>query len=138
MSPCRIAGRQIAALATRPALVEVMEIHHSGAEIAVKELVVPDRSPVAGRTLESMRPLDSSGAQTLGATPRRRDIHVNPAFVVKECDLIVALSSAGQLGEGGGLVAASGRGRRRRCFPHRDCSSQKRGGEKPPLSRLGC
>jgi voltage-gated potassium channel len=100
ISPYRMAGRQIVQLALRPALVEVMDmLHHGGAEIAVEELVVPARSPVVGRTLESSRLLDASGAQLLALRRVDGTIHVNPApdLLVKEGDLIVALGSARQL-----------------------------------------
>jgi voltage-gated potassium channel len=100
VSPYRMAGRQVAALAMRPALVDVMEtLHHGGAEIAVEELVVPQRSPVAGRTLTSSGLLSGSGAQLLAVRRVDGTMHVNPApeLVIEVGDLIVALGSARQL-----------------------------------------
>jgi voltage-gated potassium channel len=100
VSPYRMAGRQVAALAMRPALVDVMEtLHHGGADIGVEELVVPAHSPVAGRTLASSGLLHGDGAQLLALRRADGTMHVNPApeLIVEAGDLIVALGSARQL-----------------------------------------
>lgn len=108
VSPYRMAGHQIAALAMRPALVEVMEtLHHGGADIAVEEMVVPGGSPVAGRTLESTGLLDRGGAQLLALRRADGTMHVSPPpdLVVQEGDLIVALGTAEQLEATAGLLS---------------------------------
>jgi voltage-gated potassium channel len=100
VSPYRMAGRQMAALAMRPALVEVMEtLHHGGAAIGVEELVVPAGSSVAGHTLLASGLLESRCAQLLALRRADGRLHVDPApeLVVEEGDLIVALGSAKQL-----------------------------------------
>jgi voltage-gated potassium channel len=100
VSPYRMAGHQLAALAMRPALVEVMEtLHHGGADIGVEELVVPSGSTVAGRTLESSGLLDRSCAQLLALRRIDGTMYVNPPpdLRLQEGDLIVALGTAGQL-----------------------------------------
>lgn len=100
VSPYRMAGHQLAALAMRPALVEVMEtLHHGGADIAVEELVVPSQSPVVGRTLESSGLLDHNRAHQLALRRIDGTMYVNPApdLVIQEGDLIVALGTAEQL-----------------------------------------
>jgi voltage-gated potassium channel len=109
VSPYRMAGHQMAALALRPALVEVMEtLHHGGAEIGVEELVVPARSPVVGRALQSSGLLAGAGAQLLALCRADGKIHVNPALelVVEEGDLIVVLGSASQLEATAKLLSA--------------------------------
>src|SRR5438105_4034378 len=99
VSPYRMAGHQLAALAVRPATVEVMEMLHGGAAIGVEELVVPARSPAAGRPLESSGLFDGDGAQLLALRRADGTMHVNPGpeLVVQEGDLIVALGSTKQL-----------------------------------------
>jgi voltage-gated potassium channel len=100
VSPYRMAGHQIAALAMRPALVDVMEtLHHGGADIAVEELVVPERSRVVGRTLASSGLLNTSGAQLLALRRADGTMHVNPAsgLAIESGDLIVVLGSSRQL-----------------------------------------
>jgi voltage-gated potassium channel len=99
VSPYRMAGHQLAALAMRPATVEVMETLHGGATIGVEELVVPAHSPAASRPLKSSGLLDSSGAQLLALRRADGTMHVNPGpeLIVQEGDLIVALGSAKQL-----------------------------------------
>lgn len=100
VSPYRMAGHQLAALAMRPALVEVMEtLHHGGADIAVEELVVPSQSPIVGRALESSGLLDRHRAQLLALRRIDGTMHVNPPpdLVIQEGDLIVALGTAEQL-----------------------------------------
>jgi len=110
VSPYRMAGHQMAALAMRPALVDVMEtLHHGGADIAVEELVVPERSLVVGRTLEGSGLFAVGGAQLLALRRLDGTMHVNPApdLVIERGDLIVALGSARQL-EATAAVLSSG------------------------------
>lgn len=110
VSPYRMAGHQMAALAMRPALVDVMEtLHHGGADIGVEELVVPERSPTVGRTLESSGLLDGSGAQLLALRRVDGTMHVNPApeLVIERGDLIVALGSARQLEATAAVLSSS-------------------------------
>lgn len=100
VSPYRMAGHHVAALAMRPALVDVMEmLHHGGAEIGVEELVVPAASPAVGRTLADAGLLNEGGALLLALRRRDGTTHVQPRadLVVQEGDLIVALGSQRQL-----------------------------------------
>ncbi|MDQ6774067.1 MAG: potassium channel protein [Candidatus Dormibacteraeota bacterium] len=109
VSPYRMAGHQMAALAMRPAIVDVMEtLHHGGADIGVEELVVPIRSPVAGRTLAASGLLGDGRAQMLAVRRPDGTTHVNPpdSLVVNEGDLIVALGSSPQLEASAALLTA--------------------------------
>lgn len=100
VSPYRMAGHQMAALAMRPALVDVMEmLHHGDADIGVEELVVPPGSPAAGRTLASSGLLGKDLAQLLALRRADGTMHVNPpaGLVIEEGDLVVALGAGPQL-----------------------------------------
>ena len=65
----------------------------------MEELVVPARSPAAGRPLKSSGLFDGDGAQLLALRRADGTMHVNPEpeLVVQEGDLIVALGSTKQL-----------------------------------------
>lgn len=107
VSPYRMAGHQLAALAIQPALVEVMEtLHHGGAAVAVEELVVPRHSAAVGRPLSSSGLLEPGGAQLLALRRADGAMHVNPGpdLVVQEGDLIVALGSGKQLETTAGVL----------------------------------
>lgn len=100
ISPYRMAGRQVAMMAIRPALVDVMEtLKHGDATIGVEEVLVPPDSAATGRTLEGCGLLSKGVARLLAL--RRRDgvLHVNPSrdLIVEEGDLIVALGTRRQL-----------------------------------------
>lgn len=100
ISPYRMAGHQMATLALRPALADVMHtLHHGDADIGVEEIVVPAGSPLIGRSLADAQ-LNAEGASQVLAV-RRRDgrMHIGPdaRLVVAEGDLIVALGSDQQL-----------------------------------------
>lgn len=98
VSPYRMAGRQIARLAVRPALVDVMEtLHHGGTDIAVEELLVDRSSGAIGRTVEHL--LTGGGARVLAVHRRDGTTHVNPGadLALEDGDLIIALGSEKEL-----------------------------------------
>jgi voltage-gated potassium channel len=100
VSPYQMAGHQMAELAVRPALIEVMDfLYHGGTQIAVEELMVTAGHRVVGRTLRESGLLQEGGAQLLALRRRDGTLHVNPGpdLKLEEGDLIVALGSEEQL-----------------------------------------
>lgn len=100
ISPYRMAGHQMAELAIRPALADVMAtLHHGGSEIGVEEVIVSLGCGLIGRSLAGSGLLTAAGAQLLALRRRDGRLHVNPdaALELAEGDLIVALGSQTQL-----------------------------------------
>ncbi|MBJ7603844.1 MAG: potassium channel protein [Candidatus Dormibacteraeota bacterium] len=100
ISPYRMAGHQMAALALRPALVDVMDtLHHGDADIGLEEIVVPAGSQLIGHSLENAQLNAEGGSNVLAVRRRGGEMHVgpDPHLVVEEGDLIVALGSDEQL-----------------------------------------
>lgn len=107
ISPYRMAGHQMAELALRPGLVEVMDtIQHGGTAVGVEELLVPDDSQVIGRTLREAGFLEPDGASLLAVRRRDGRLFVNPPsdLRLEVGDLIFALGSEEQLGRTAELV----------------------------------
>ncbi len=107
ISPYRMAGHQMAELALRPGLVEVMDtIQHGGTTVAVEELLVTDDSRVIGRTLLEAGFLDPDRASLLAVRRRDGQLYVNPPsdLRLEVGDLIFALGSEEQLGRTAELV----------------------------------
>lgn len=100
ISPYRMAGHQIAELALRPALVDVMStLQHGGSEVAVEEVIVSGECSAVGRSLAEAGLLSGPGARLLALRRRDGALHVNPApdLRLEEGDLVVALGSEAQL-----------------------------------------
>ena len=100
ISPYRMAGHQMAELALRPALVEVMDtLQHGGTEVGVEELLLRAGSHLIGKTVREAGFLDADHANLLAVRRRDGGLHVNPPpeLALEEGDLIFALGSAAQL-----------------------------------------
>jgi voltage-gated potassium channel len=100
ISPYRMAGRQAAMMAIRPALVEVMEtLQHGGSAVAVEEALVLRGSPAIGRTLGDCGLFGDDTASLLALRRHDGTLHVNPSenLLIQEGDLVVALGSKLQL-----------------------------------------
>lgn len=100
VSPYRMAGRQLAMMAIRPALVEVMEtLHHGDASIGVEELLVRAGAVAIGRSLDELDLFGGRTARLLAVRRRGGQLFVDPGreLVVEDEDLVVALGTAAQL-----------------------------------------
>jgi voltage-gated potassium channel len=100
VSPYRMAGHQMAELALRPALVEVMDfLQHAGTPVGVEELLVRPGSPVVGRELGEARLLEPERARLLAVRRKDGDLVVNPdaEFTLAEGDLLIAFGTREQL-----------------------------------------
>ena len=100
ISPYRMAGRQLALMAIRPALVDVMEtLHHGDASIGVEEVLVRTGAVATGRTLEDLQLLTGQVARLLAVRRRDGQLFVDPVreLIIQEGDLVVALGTREQL-----------------------------------------
>jgi voltage-gated potassium channel len=99
ISPYRMAGHRMAALATHPALVDVLDSLQVGSDVGVEELVVGAGAGVVGQTLEASGLLEADGARVLALRRQDGALHVSPegGMRIEEGDLLVLLGSAEQL-----------------------------------------
>ncbi len=100
VSPYRMAGHQLAQMALRPNLVDVMDSLLRGGS-GVEEVLVGGTSSQLGRTLEEAGLLSPGGARLLALRRRDGELHVSPneALRLEDGDLIVAHGSEDQLEE---------------------------------------
>jgi voltage-gated potassium channel len=107
ISPYRMAGHQMAELALRPGLVEVMELlQHAGTAVGVEELLIREGSALRGKSLAAAGLTAPSLARLLAIRRRDGTLHVNPGedLELAEGDLLVALGSQEQLDRTASLV----------------------------------
>lgn len=100
VSPYRMAGHQMAEMALRPALVDVMDtIRHGGVEVGVEELLVQHASSAIGLTLGDAGLLAPEVARLLALRRADGTLHVNPgpALALAEGDLLVVLGTSDEL-----------------------------------------
>jgi voltage-gated potassium channel len=100
VSPYRMAGHQLAQMALRPNLVDVMDSLLRGGS-GVEEVLVGGTSSQLGKTLEEAGLLSPGGARVLALRRRDGELHVSPseALWLEDGDLIVAHGSEEQLEE---------------------------------------
>lgn len=98
ISPYLMAGHQMAAMALRPALVDLLETIQDR-DFGVEELVVPPRASVTGRSLEAAGLLSDGCAQVMAVRRTDGTTIVRPAadLLLQEGDLLVALGSQTEL-----------------------------------------
>lgn len=100
VSPYRMAGHQMAEMALRPALVDVMDtIRHGGVDVGVEELLVQSGSSAIGLTLGDAGLLAPDVARLLALRRADGALHVNPgpALPLAEGDLLVVLGTSDEL-----------------------------------------
>ena len=101
VSPYRMAGRLMAQLALRPAVVDVIEtMQHGAGDIGIEEIVVADACAARGQSLRASGLLDAGVARLLALRRRDGTLHVNPAgdLTLEGGDLLVAMGSESELG----------------------------------------
>src|SRR5919197_158257 len=99
ISPYQMAGFLMAQLALRPAVLNVIGLHHGTSEIGIEEIVVPEGSALVGRGLRESGLLESGRAKLLALRRGDGTLHVDPEEDVRleEGDLLVAPGSEAQL-----------------------------------------
>ncbi len=100
ISPYLMAGRRMAELAIRPAMVDLLDTLHRGANgIGVEEMAIGAGTKAVGRTLDEVGLLAADGAKILALRRRDGALHVNPAGTLRleEGDLVIALGAEDQL-----------------------------------------
>jgi voltage-gated potassium channel len=100
ISPYLMAGHRMAELATRPAMVDVIDtLHHGQAGIGVEEMLVTPGTKADGSTLEASGLLSPDAARVLAVRKTDGSVNVNPAPDVRlqDGDLVIALGTEDQL-----------------------------------------
>jgi voltage-gated potassium channel len=100
ISPYVMAGRRMADLALRPALVDVLDtLHHGDGGIGVEEMLIANGTAVAGRSLAEAGLLDPDAARVLAVRKADGTVNVNPAPETRlgDGDLVIALGTQDQL-----------------------------------------
>ena len=100
ISPYLMAGRRMAELAIRPAMVDLLDTLHGGRSgIGVEELAVASGVTAVGKTLEETGLLAAEAARVLAVRRRDGTLHVNPPehLRLQEGDLVIALGAQDQL-----------------------------------------
>jgi voltage-gated potassium channel len=95
-----MAGRRMADLALRPALVDVLDtLHHGDGGIGVEEMLIANGTAVAGRSLAEAGLLDQDAARVLAVRKADGTVNVNPAPETRlgDGDLVIALGTQDQL-----------------------------------------
>jgi len=100
VSPYRMAGRLMAELALRPAVVDVIEtMRHGGGSIGIEEILVGAECRSRGKSLQDAGLLDAGRARLLALRRRDGGMHVNPnpELLLEAGDLVVAMGSEEEL-----------------------------------------
>ncbi len=100
VSPYRMAGRLMAELALRPAVVDVIEtMRHGGGSIGIEEILVGEECNSRGRSLHEAGLLEAGRARLLALRRRDGAMHVNPSpeLRLEGGDLVVAMGSEEEL-----------------------------------------
>jgi voltage-gated potassium channel len=96
VSPYRMAGRLMAELALRPAVVDVIDtLRHGGAEIGIEEILLGDRCNARGRSLAEAGLLQGGHGRLLALRRRDGQLHVNPGpdLLLQDGDLVVVMGT---------------------------------------------
>ena len=108
VTPERVGGERIAALATQPGLAEFIDtvVRDSATEFRVRRFVVSHASPTIGRTLSDIDLRRDSGAMVIGIAQENETMQINPdphqPFESGDC--VFGIGSAEQLDSLGRLL----------------------------------
>jgi len=80
ISPYRIGARSLAQAAIKPHVLNFIEVatSQSSMELAIEEITVPGKSPLAGQTLLSAKIRERFGVIVVGSKTRNQDMIFNP------------------------------------------------------------
>jgi voltage-gated potassium channel len=106
ISPYLMAGRLMSQLALRPAVLNVIGLHHGASDIGVEEILVPEGGALVGKRLRESGLLDDGRARLLALRRSDGTLHVNldDELALQGGDLLVALGSEAQLTATAALV----------------------------------
>ena len=107
ISPYRMAGHQLAELALRPALVEVMDfLQHGGIAVGVEEILVREGAAAIGRSIRDAGLAQADGASVLAVRRADGTLAVNPEtdFELAAGDLLIAFGTEEQLSKTAGVL----------------------------------
>jgi voltage-gated potassium channel len=101
VNPQRLGGARMAAFALEPAVTEFVDVimHERTLDYRLAEIVVPDGSPLAGRTVRDSHIRDRTGALVLGLQKRSGKIDPNPGpeTSLEAGDVVIAIGTSDQL-----------------------------------------
>ncbi len=113
ITPYKIGGRRIAALAIQPGVVDFLDVMMKGdeADLALDEIPISPNSELVGRTLQDSRIRDISGAVVLAIRTSGAPLNSNPNrdAVLAADDMLIALGTCEQLAELSRMAGASGK-----------------------------
>jgi voltage-gated potassium channel len=109
ISPYSIGGRRLASLLLRPTVVEFLDVvmHSAEIELLMEEVMINEKSPFVGATMEDVRRRCAAGANILALKKKGEKKLVpnpSPETVVEMGDRFVALGTKDQLRELEGLT----------------------------------
>lgn len=101
VNPQRIGGARMAALAIQPHVAEFLDVvmHDGGLEFRLEEIQVPERSPLAGRSLRDAHIRDHTGALVLALRAEDGTFTTNPPpeTEIAPGHILIAIGTPGQL-----------------------------------------
>jgi voltage-gated potassium channel len=101
ISPYFISGRRMAALATRPVASDFLDtvMHGEHLEFSLREISVPERSPLIGKSLEEAEIRHKSGATVLAIRKPDGAFNLQPQAVskIESGDIFVVIGTQEQL-----------------------------------------
>ena len=100
VSPYGMAGKLMAQLAIRPAVVDFIEtMQHGEGSVGIEEIIVGAACAARGRTLRQSGLLEAGQARLLALRRHDGTLHVNPAetLSIEDDDLVVAMGSEAEL-----------------------------------------
>jgi len=101
ISPYFISGRRMAALATRPVASDFLDMvmHGEHLEFSLREILVPDRSPMLNKSLGEAQIRQKSGATVLAIRKADGAFNLQPLAVsrVEKGDILVVIGTQEQL-----------------------------------------
>ena len=102
LSPYSVGGRRLASLATRPSVVDFLDVvsrGNRGIEFRLEEFSVDRNSPLAGRTVGELDVFGRTGARVLAVVGKDRRFTTNPSADdgISAEDVLIVLGTPGQI-----------------------------------------
>ncbi|HEX2038637.1 MAG TPA: potassium channel protein [Acidimicrobiales bacterium] len=110
VNPQAIGGARMAAFVLQPHVAEFLDVvmHDGSLEFRLEEVHVPERSPLAGRSLREAHIRDRTGALVLALRDRSGTFTTNPSpeTRIESGQVLIAVGTAAQLAALGAAVSA--------------------------------
>ena len=101
ISPYFISGRRMAALATRPVAADFLDtvMHGEHLEFSLREIRIPDRSPLLNKSLEEAQIRQKSGATVLAIRKVDGAFNLQPLAIskIEKGDILIVIGTIEQL-----------------------------------------